>query len=172
MMIAATMETALRRLVDKDEIKDVLFTYCRGIDRCDEALLRSVYHPGATDDHGLFAGTAEAFVDWLLPVLQGFAATQHTLGNILIALDGDRAHVESYYNAFHRVPEPSGDRDVIVAGRYVDDFERRAGVWKIRARQVLCDWTRNEAAAASKEWQEQFKRGERSRADFVYKGST
>jgi hypothetical protein len=36
---------ALMKLMDKQEIHDVLMRYCRGIDRCDEELLRSVYHP-------------------------------------------------------------------------------------------------------------------------------
>ena len=47
-------ERALRVLLDKQEIHEVLMRYCRGIDRCDAELLHSVYHPDATDDHGLF----------------------------------------------------------------------------------------------------------------------
>ncbi len=165
------MDPALRALVDKDAIRDVLFTYCRGIDRCDEALIRSVYHPGATDDHGTFTGSAEDFVAWVIPLLRrDFASTMHTLGNILIALDGDSAHVESYLHAFHRVLRPAGARDLIFAGRYVDRFERRAGVWKIAARKVICDWTRYEPAAESTAFTERYTRGERSRDDFVYKG--
>ena len=167
------MDPVLRKLVDKDEIRDALYRYCRGIDRCDEEVVRSVYHPGATDDHGVFSGTAEDFAAWVIPVLhRDFANTMHTLGNILIALDGDAAHVESYFHAFHRVLRPAGDRDLIVGGRYVDRFERRSGVWKISARTVVFDWGRNEPAAESWSSADRFKRGERSRADFVYKGSS
>jgi hypothetical protein len=167
------MDPELRRLLDKDQIRDVLYTYCRGIDRCDEELVRSVYHPGASDDHGTFSGTAEEFATWVIPVLlRDFAGTMHTLGNILIELDGDAAHVESYFNAYHRVPRPAGDRDLIVGGRYVDRFERRANVWKISARTVVLDWSRSEPATQPWTSVDRFKRGERSRADFVYRRSS
>ncbi len=164
------MDPELRRLADKDAIRDVLYRYCRGIDRCDEALIRSVYHPGATDDHGAFSGPAEAFAAWVVPMLRrDFAATAHTLGNVLIELDGDAAHVETYFHAFHRVARPDGDRDFRVGGRYVDRFERRAGEWKIAARTVVFDWTRVEPAAEARGDFAKFRRGERSPADLAYR---
>ena len=52
MSIDEKTERALRVLLDKQEIHEVLMRYCRGIDRCDAELLHSVYHPDATDDHG------------------------------------------------------------------------------------------------------------------------
>lgn len=166
------MDPELRRLLDKDQIRDVLYTYCRGIDRCDEALVRSVYHPGASDDHGTFTGSAEDFATWVIPLLREFSATMHTLGNILIELDGDAAHVESYFHAYHRVPRPAGDRDLVVAGRYIDRFERRAEVWKIAVRTVVLEWSRSEPATQPWPSADRFKRGERSRADLVYRRSS
>ena len=46
------METKLRQLIDKQEIYEVLCTYCRGVDRCDADLVRSAYHEDSYDDHG------------------------------------------------------------------------------------------------------------------------
>jgi hypothetical protein len=164
------MDPELSRLVAKDQIRDVLYQYCRGIDRCDEALVRSVYHPGASDDHGTFSGTGEAFAAWVVPMLlREFSATMHTLGNILVELDGDAAHVESYFHAYHRVPRPEGDRDLIVGGRYVDRFERRAGVWKIAARTVVLDWRRTEPASRAWSSDDPFKHGVRSKEDLAYR---
>jgi hypothetical protein len=48
-------------LLDKEAIRDCLMRYCHGIDRCDEDLVRRVYWPGATDDHGMFSGPASDF---------------------------------------------------------------------------------------------------------------
>jgi SnoaL-like domain len=35
----------VRELLDKQAIHEALMHYCRGIDRCDEDLIRSAYHP-------------------------------------------------------------------------------------------------------------------------------
>src|SRR5262245_17777267 len=47
---------AVRVLLDKQAIQEVLARYCRGVDRADLELLRSVYHPDAIDNHGTFNG--------------------------------------------------------------------------------------------------------------------
>ena len=46
----------VEELIARQEITDVLHRYCRAVDRRDPDLLRSVYHPDATDDHGVYAG--------------------------------------------------------------------------------------------------------------------
>ena len=56
------MSAALQRLLDKQEIYEVLCRYCRGIDRLDEPLVRSCYHPDAVDNHGLYNGSVDHFV--------------------------------------------------------------------------------------------------------------
>ena len=43
----------IRALLDRQAITDALHLYCRAIDRTDEELLASVYHPDAIDDHGI-----------------------------------------------------------------------------------------------------------------------
>ncbi|MER2157629.1 nuclear transport factor 2 family protein, partial [Rhodococcus sp. (in: high G+C Gram-positive bacteria)] len=41
------MDRALQDLIDKQAIREVVLTYCRGIDRLDFDLVRSAYHPDA-----------------------------------------------------------------------------------------------------------------------------
>jgi SnoaL-like domain len=41
-------------LADREAIRDCLYRYSRGVDRCDEDMLRSVYWEDAFDDHVLF----------------------------------------------------------------------------------------------------------------------
>ena len=38
-------------LADREAIRDCLYRYCRGVDRCDEQMLRSAYWEDAYDDH-------------------------------------------------------------------------------------------------------------------------
>ena len=42
------MDAKLQELLDKQSIYEVLVRYCRGADRCDEAIIRSVYHDPLT----------------------------------------------------------------------------------------------------------------------------
>jgi hypothetical protein len=125
-------------LIDKQEMTEVIYRLARGLDRCDEALLRGCYHHDATDDHGIFKGTAEDFFPWVIEMLRGMENTMHFIGNVLIDLTGpDAAKAESYFTAYHRIAGPT---DMIVAGRYLDKFERRTGEWRIAHRAAVYDY--------------------------------
>ncbi|HZO80575.1 MAG TPA: nuclear transport factor 2 family protein [Candidatus Binataceae bacterium] len=159
----------LRELADKQEIHEVLMRYCRGIDRCDAELLRSVYHPDASDNHGLFVGKAVDFIRWALEGLKRDLSTKHYVTNELVELRGDVAHVESYLLAIHhRTAREGGLVDLVMAGRYVDRFERRNGEWKIADRKVILDWARIDPVGKSFSV-EKFLNGRRSREDEVYR---
>lgn len=138
------------RLVARADIQDLLWRYCRGIDRCDAELVRSVYHPGATDNHGIFDGDADEFADMVVPMLaKAYRCTQHQLSNMLIEVgiedNPDRARAETYFTAYHRehdAPDDGGEpRMVVFGGRYLDELERRDGRWGIVARVVAHDWS-------------------------------
>lgn len=54
-------QAMIQNLLDKEAIRDCLYRYCRGIDRADEAILRSAYWPDAHDRHGAYVGDVEGF---------------------------------------------------------------------------------------------------------------
>jgi hypothetical protein len=153
-------------LLAKQEITEVVYRYCRAIDRMDEALLRGVFHPGSQHSH-FYEGpssdpsapsSADApgdFVAYAFGLLATYSRTHHQLGNTLIDLtDENRAGVETYFTAFHLVRPRSdplaGDQafdnemDYFVGGRYIDRFEKRDGAWKIVHRTGMTDWVRIE----------------------------
>jgi hypothetical protein len=133
----------LKLLLDKQQIHEVMMRYCRAVDRVDEELLRSVYHPDAIDNHGLFNGSAADFVPWCINQLrEAYTATQHFIGNELIEVRGDRAFCEFYFVAYHRYERKGEPRQMAAGGRYVDRFERRVGEWRIAERTVVVDWQR------------------------------
>ena len=135
-----------REAIDREEIYQQLALYCRAVDRCDEALLRSVYHPDAHDDHGHYAGDVEGFIEFVKEEVQGrFRCTMHKLGNACIEVAGDVAHCESYAVGHHVRAEHGVDIDDLVMGlRYVDRFERRDGIWRIAERELRFEWQRVE----------------------------
>ncbi len=149
----APAEPRLQALLDKDEIRDVILRFARGLDRHDWDLVRSCFHDDAVDDHGAFAGAADAYVDWVREALPSLAeVTMHTVLNTLIELDGDVAHTESYTVGYHRYTREDGTRwDWTAGGRYVDRFERRAGAWRIASRVLTWEWVRDDRV--DQEWE-------------------
>src|SRR5215207_1086948 len=99
------MDTATRTVIDQQHIRDVIYRYCRGIDRCDYELVRSCYHPDAIDDHGDYVGDIEGFLDHVRQGLPRFERTMHFIGNVLVEVDarGQRARAESYIVAYHHL---------------------------------------------------------------------
>lgn len=139
----------LQTLWDHLQIEKLLATYCRGIDRCDEALLKTVYWPDAVEEHGLFNGNAWEFAAFIVPMLKGMKVTMHAISNALIDVRGDHAVGETYVVAYHLVPAEDGSQnDLIVGGRYLDRFERRGDEWRIAKRIFVMDWNQNQPATA------------------------
>lgn len=136
-------EAMLHRLCAESDIKEVLARYCRGVDRCDAEMIRSVYHEGAIDDHGpaAFVGPGWEFADIVVAShLNDAVMTQHVISSPHIVVDGDVADVETYCVAYRL--RQKGDRRVLntVGGRYVDRFDRRNGEWRIGHRVWVRDW--------------------------------
>lgn len=127
-------------MADKLECTELVTRVARAIDRCDADMLRTLFHLDATDDHGIFIGTASDFIDWVIPLLETMKRTQHIIGQVLIEVDGDHGTGESYFVAHHAISRADGDIFMVAAGRYLDRFERREGVWKISHRHAVFDW--------------------------------
>lgn len=144
-----TDDARVRRFLDQQEISDVVYRYCRGIDRRDFELVRSCYHPDATDDHGDFVGNVDEFIAYVQRALPRYERTMHFIGNLLVEVDGDTARSEAYAVAYHRIAadEVRPARDFVVNLRYVDDFERRAGAWRIAARVCVFEFSRFDPVA-------------------------
>lgn len=120
----------------REAIRDVLRRYGRGVDRRDWDLVRSCYHPDATDDHGVYRGDVDGFVAFFADQVGHWDGTSHHLLDGLIDLDGDVARCETPATAHHW----SGDDDLVMGVRYLDRFESRDGDWRIARRTVVLEW--------------------------------
>lgn len=159
----------LSELSDRMEIEQVIYRYCRGIDRGDREMIRSVYHPDARDDHGTFKGAGIEFADLIVDSMdQQTMAAQHHITNIYIELHGNRAHVESYFLAFHPTGTGSAETLARMGGRYLDLFEKREGKWLIADRKVVSDWTRTSMSGDTWNIAAHFPAGARREADLSY----
>lgn len=142
MVVTDTLQT----LIDKQALHELALSYCRACDRRDFALLRTLYHDDAIDDHGaMFRGSADEYVAWLPQVMAQFEATVHSISNALYVVDGDHAQGELYCVAYHRTHPPEA-REILIGGRYLDRYQRREGRWRILRRSLALDWCRVQAA--------------------------
>ena len=135
-------EATLRTLADKDAIRDVLYTYCRALDRMDRPLASTVWHPGATAHYdGIYEGTGEGFLDWVWKSHAAMERHSHQITNTLIRIDGDHATSEAYVTVvLWTLPDTQGrQRELVGRGRYIDRLEKREGVWAIVHRLHLLD---------------------------------
>jgi hypothetical protein len=128
----------------EEAIRQVLYRYCAGVDRGDEALLRSAFHDDAVDDHGSFRLPASEAVPRILEATRRSRRSQHHLTNVLIELGagGDEAAVESYALCqLVDAVEGGGERIRMLGLRYVDRVTERGGEWRIAERTVVHDWS-------------------------------
>jgi hypothetical protein len=160
------IRSRLEQLEDRQRIADLIADYCRGVDRCDDVLLRSTYWPDAIDNHGVSDSPAMEFCDRVIPILEETClATMHFIGQSRVELAGDRAVGETYVVAYHvlksaahldrfmgaeaaeavRAAFPAVGADAPfeynAGARFLDRFERRAGAWRFAHRQVVFEWS-------------------------------
>lgn len=146
----AHLERELTVLKDKEAIRDVIFKYCRAVDRADAELLKSCYWPDGFDDHGFYGGNAMEFADYVTPLLRKTLATTHAISNPIVEIDGEVACAESQVDVLHRVITETGKLVYEwIQCRYLDGFEKRMGEWRIKTRAVVADgafWMQLDAA--------------------------
>ncbi len=139
------------RLEDRAAITDIIAAYAHAIDRRRWGMMQHLFHDDAQFQFGELVGDWRSFVEQARALIDPCLATQHQLGQVQFGFDGtDACHTETYMTAMHTVPpgfpmpEVFPDKGVIysaiVAGRYVDRFERREGEWRIARRTGLYDW--------------------------------
>jgi SnoaL-like domain len=121
---------ALRRLQDRQELRDLTLRYCRAIDDSDWDALRALFADRA--------GIAEApggdeTVDQLRAIRSTYGRTIHTAHGQLVEFTDDD-HATGMVPA-HAELDIQGET-VICAMRYHDDYVREADGWRFARRQI------------------------------------
>ncbi len=162
------LEKEVRDLAARRDINAAVQNYMRGLDRLDRDLLRSAFHDDAFVDAGLSAGPPDPYCDFCIEVLSGFGASHHLLGQVRIEMTGaDTASGECYFQAWHEAKDEDGSpRDLFISGRYIDEYARRNGEWRIAKRRLITDWVTDDPANHDFFAQPGIHRGARRGEDF------
>lgn len=145
-------DSRLNDLLDKEDIRDCLRRFCRGMDRFDRDLYLSAFWDDAEMAAGPYVGDVPGCWDWAMPMHRDWQVlTHHNLLNTTIDIEGDTAHSETTYIFVARNrPFPGAEAETltIAGGRYIDRLERRDGAWKIALRTNIIEWASDAPPAA------------------------
>ncbi len=114
---------------DKLMIAETIYLYAIGIDTKDFDLYGSIFADHVNIDFSSYEGssvpettvlTRDQWVSRVRPLFTGLAATQHSMTNPVVTIDGDTASCRMYMQA-HHVFEPEKEDSWFTIGGYYDD---------------------------------------------------
>jgi hypothetical protein len=135
-------ESIFNEHADRQAITDLIYRYCRSVDRLDIPLGHSIWHEGATADYGadFYQGDGRGAIDHICEQHRRTLHHSHQVSNILIEVDDDRAGSESYATASLRAYRNEKLFQMTIWGRYVDRWSRRNGRWGLDHRLAIRDF--------------------------------
>ena len=137
-------------LSDHDAIRQVAARYSRGVDRLDGDLMKTAYWPEATDNHGVFIGSGWDLCDQVVRTHARFTSTMHCVMNHAIEVDATAGTGSGeVYKVTYLFRTENGDEIVETWwGRYLDQYERRNGEWRILHRICVHEFTRSDVVTS------------------------
>ena len=126
---------------DLEALRRTAERYALGADRRDKTLWREVL----ADDveitgPGFAIAGLEANLGSIDHLTHAFTATRHIVHDMDVHIDGDVAQGETRSTAEHRMITPEGERLLVWAIRYQDQWRREHGSWKFTRRALIVDW--------------------------------
>jgi hypothetical protein len=132
--------TEIRALIDKQQITELLYRYCRAVDRVDPELGYTIWHDDAQADYGvIYQGTGRGVIDFICKAHTQGVVHSHQITNVIIALDDDRAFSEAYVTSGAVIGDADQLKQITTRGRYLDRWARREGRWGIVKRVFVGD---------------------------------
>lgn len=133
------LEQRLQKLEDEKEIREVVIRYGEYLDARDYASYASLFASDGVWTGGFGSATGPAAIQEMLEKNlgkpeEGFVnkSNFHLVTTVVVDVDGDTAKVRSRYMFF--TASPDNRPAAALAGRYVDEFVRENGSWKIKSR--------------------------------------
>ena len=135
---------------DRLAIAEVTHRYCWALDSKQFELLDDVFLADASAEllSPLLEGR-DAIRDRIRTALTSFDATQHTVTNHMVTVDGDRATCRCYLHAQHVRTGTAGGDLFVIAGRYEDELMRTSNGWRIVFRRLVQVWSEGNVAVVS-----------------------
>ena len=135
----ATLEKRVQQLQDQQSIREVLIRYGEYLDARDYAGYASLFAKDGVWTGGFGSATGPQAIQAMMEEHLGKPeagfinkSNFHLMTTAVIDVDGDTAKARSRYTFF--TASPDNKPVPALAGRYVDEFVRENGEWKIKHR--------------------------------------
>ena len=145
------------RLIDNEAVRETLYTFAQGVDSRDWSLLQGVFLETFEYDYSSHRAGSEGqidAVDWVAHARKRFEtmiATQHTMTNPRVTLEGDTAICRMYVEAWHLAELDDGEDWCTIGGEYINHLlrgpDRR---WRISRLCLNRRWTIGNPAVLNK----------------------
>ena len=131
----------LREAISRQQITQLLYRYCRAVDRIDEELGYTIWHDDAEADYGrIYRGSGRGLIDFVCEAHRRAIVHSHQITNIILELNGNQARSESYVTSAMRLMDAGQLKQITTRGRYLDRWSRREGRWGIERRCYVHDF--------------------------------
>ena len=143
---SASDSAKLQRLLDREEITQVIVNYGFAFDMQDWTLHRSVFTDeiemdfSASIGDGLVVMKADDWVEGVKPFFANLEGTQHIAMPLSIQINGDEAYVRSMLHAQHHLPNDKGAPVQTMVGYYDNWLVRTDAGWKVRKMVQHITW--------------------------------
>ncbi len=129
-------------MTSHDDIRALMQRYARAVDERDIEALASLFHPESQ-----IAGTrgVQSLDEWLetMRAPRSFPVSMHVIGEPLIDDDGSgRATVDSYAVVYQIGDPDTGQADLTLGMRYLDQLVVEQGHWVFEKRSSSVVWMR------------------------------
>jgi hypothetical protein len=131
----------VQELIDIKACQELVARYGRTQDWLDTPGQDSCFWPDAEIDFGFFEGNGADWVKTVMPHEQEALRRWHMSTSVMIKVNGDQATGECYGIAVGTNKDKNGNLvDSMYGGRYLDEFQKRSGEWRISKRTYILDW--------------------------------
>jgi hypothetical protein len=133
---------------DFRDVCDLRYRYAAGVDNRDWSLYRSIFTDEVEIDFSSWNGrpaatmSADQWVAGVQPLFSGLAASQHSMTNPRVEVDGDGAALVMYMQAEHILDHADPTAWFTSGGYYTDRAVRTEQGWRLAAVRLTVLWRR------------------------------
>ena len=131
-------------------VAQTVYNYAMGIDTRDWDLYRSIFADEVVMDFASWNDIpshvirADLLRENIRTYFAGLDATQHSMTNPQVTIDGDRARCVVYMQAEHFLNDQQPARRFTIGGYYTNELVRAGHGWKLVSVKLTVLWTRGD----------------------------